>query len=177
MCGRSVVTPSTPATEIVPVNRGGRPPFNKKLMLVSICAELEKGKSLVEIGQMEGFPARRTIHEWCENYPEVSAQIQRALDIGCDAMADEALRIADNSALDVGPDGKVNSEVVARSKLRVDTRLRLLACRSKRYNPHGEKGGTVVNVGVQVNAMTDEARERIREKKQRAIAFERAAKA
>jgi len=55
----------------------------------------------------------------------------RARERGCDAIAEDSLAIADDSSGDmiVDDDGEVrfDSENVARSKLRVDTRMRLIA--------------------------------------------------
>ncbi len=75
------------------------------------------------------MPAVRTVHDWCDYYPEFAANYARARADGYDAIAADCLRIADESGGDVietanGP--KLNSEFAARSKIRIETRLRLL---------------------------------------------------
>jgi hypothetical protein len=70
----------------------------------------------------------------------LSVAIARAREIGYDAMAEDCLRIADDAANDWmetehGP--RLNAEHVQRSKLRIETRLKLLA----KWNPkkYGER--------------------------------------
>ena len=166
MCGRGVVTAdiiaepaATPA-----VNRGPQNPFDKKLMLASICDELRKGRGLASICAQEGFPSRQTVQNWQNAWPEVALQIACARQIGWEKLLEETVEIADDPT----------EKDPARTKVRVWTRFEVL----KRLDParYGDKPPqTTVNVGVQVNAMSDEQRERIREKKQRAIDFERKA--
>lgn len=62
---------------------------------------------------------------------DVSLAIARAREDGFDQIAMDALRIADYGDDDRVPDGdgnlRTDSEVIQRSKLRVETRLKLLA--------------------------------------------------
>lgn len=62
---------------------------------------------------------------------QLSADIARAREAGFDQIAMDALAIADETAFDTreGKDGALtpNSEWITRSRLRVDTRLKLLA--------------------------------------------------
>jgi|SRR6185369_465000 len=62
---------------------------------------------------------RRTIHDWREANPTFAAQFARAKLDGFDAIADDTLTIADDVPAD--------TEEVQRAKLRVETRLKLLA--------------------------------------------------
>jgi hypothetical protein len=85
------------------------------------------------------MPSRTTVFEWMSNQ-SFSERIARARELGADAIAEEALSIADDGSFDTvetdrGP--KMDSEWVARSKLRVETRLKLLA----KWSPkkYGEK--------------------------------------
>jgi hypothetical protein len=83
------------------------------------------------------MPAARTVRDWIEQKPEVSAAIARAREIGFDAIAQDTLAIADDGRNDfmgrLAADGDekaqlaFNAEHVQRSRLRVDTRLKLLA--------------------------------------------------
>jgi hypothetical protein len=95
-----------------------------------ICERLSKGEPLAQICRDAGMPAARTVREWQEKDDEFSAAIARAREDGFDAIAIEALEIADDGSRDykTGPRGiVVDQDHVQRSKLRVETRLKLLA--------------------------------------------------
>ena len=131
--------------------RPGRPTKFTRELLNEIGARLEKGEPLTWICKDEHMPDARTVHRWGEEDKEVSSFIARARDIGFDAIAEDALKIADDGSNDtyVDADGnkRVDADVIQRSKLRVETRLKLLAkwC-PRRY---GDVSPTV-NVGVGV---------------------------
>lgn len=95
-----------------------------------ICRRLSTGEPLAQICRDEGFPHDDTVRSWADSDPNFAQAIARAREKGFDAIALECLHIADDSSGDVietdnGP--RVNAEFVARSRLRVDTRLKLLA--------------------------------------------------
>lgn len=77
------------------------------------------------------MPPWRTVYGWLQDNEEFSARFARAREIGFDAIAQECLDIADESAFDAieGENGviRANAEFIQRSKLRVETRLKLLA--------------------------------------------------
>lgn len=76
------------------------------------------------------MPASRTVSDWKAAHPAFAADFACARDEGYDAIAVDCLDIADDSDRDtiVGEHGpKADSEWIARSRLRVDTRLKLLA--------------------------------------------------
>ena len=82
------------------------------------------------------MPAVRTVTDWTEQRPDVAASIARARQIGFDAIAAATLEIADDARNDwmerLGDDEapigyQINGEHIQRSRLRVDTRLKLLA--------------------------------------------------
>lgn len=114
-----------------------------------ICRQLAEGVPLREICRQDGMPEWRTIYDWMVKDDAavaagggagLSASIARAREIGYDAMAEDCLRIADDAANDWmetehGP--RLNAEHVQRSKLRIETRLKLLA----KWNPkkYGER--------------------------------------
>jgi hypothetical protein len=96
----------------------------------AILERLEKGEPLQQICRSEGFPAARTVYDWIDENPEFAASFAHARARGFDAIAADCLRIADESEGDVietehGP--KLNGEFAARSKIRIETRLKLLA--------------------------------------------------
>lgn len=76
---------------------------------------------------MEGMPHQATIMAWLDgSRPEFSEQYARAREAQADKLAEEALTIADDGRNDTYMDAdgnvKTDSEVIQRSKLRVDTR-------------------------------------------------------
>jgi hypothetical protein len=79
----------------------------------------------------EKFPDRRTISNWRRSFPEFDAQFLAARDAGFDAIAEQCLDIADDGSRDytIGEDGREvpDHDHIQRSKLRVDTRLKLLS--------------------------------------------------
>ncbi len=94
-----------------------------------ICERLEAGESLRKAAKAEGTTAA-TVLRWKDQFPEFSKQYARAREIGYNLLADELLEISDDGAGDYedterGPVAK--PEVVARARLRVDTRKWMLA--------------------------------------------------
>ena len=86
------------------------------------------------------MPAVRTVSHWKESNPLFLADFARAREDGFDALAAECLEISDDSCHDTisGDNGdRPDAEWIARSRLRVETRLKLLAkwCPKK----YGEK--------------------------------------
>lgn len=121
-------------------------------VLESILAHIAAGKSLESWCQEKADrPTARTVRFWREQNPEFASAFARAREDGCDAIAAQALAIADDGGNDTVYDdegrARANSEWIARSRLRVDTRLKLLACWSSRYSPQvrhaGAEGGPV----------------------------------
>lgn len=113
-----------------------RPSKKTKALVEAICAKLAEGVPLTEICNAKGMPAPRTVRDWIGSDPEVSAAIARAREDGFDAIAAECLEIADDSRNDwmerMAANGdpiaiQFNGEHVQRSRLRVETRLKLLA--------------------------------------------------
>lgn len=145
-----------------------RPTKKNDKLLQEITERLSQGEPLAQICRDEGMPAARTVREWQQNDEQVSAAIARAREEGFDAIAAECLDIADdgrndwmNRAADAGDEQALqfNGEHVQRSKLRVDTRLKLLA----KWDPkrYGER--LAVDHGVQ-----DNLAERLRAARERA---------
>jgi hypothetical protein len=94
-----------------------------------ICARLSKGETVSEIARQLQI-GRTTIHDWRAENPQFFEQFARAKDEGYDAIADSVFEIADDGKRDyvVGEDGVyLDRDHIQRSKLRVETRLKLLA--------------------------------------------------
>lgn len=98
---------------------------------------LSKGIPLAVLCREEGMPDRVTIYRWRDDDEVLAQRIARAREAGFDAIAEEAMEIADDGRNDwvmrYGEDEdenvgwRLNGEHVQRSKLRIETRLKLLA--------------------------------------------------
>lgn len=115
---------------------GGRPSLYTARLAAEICAQIETGKSLVDVAAISGMPKRDAIYAWLDQHKEFADMYVRAREIRADRMAESLLEIADDGRNDwmeeFDKDGeslgwKLNGEHVQRSKLRVDARKWLLA--------------------------------------------------
>lgn len=103
----------------------GRPSDYGPEIAALICSRLADGNSLRTICKADDMPDARTVYRWLESHEEFRQQYARAREDQADALAEEILEIADDSAADYvetddGP--RLNSEHVQRSRLRVDAR-------------------------------------------------------
>jgi hypothetical protein len=110
----------------------GRPSEYTAEVATAICARLASGETLRAICRDDGMPAESTVRGWALDDREgFAAQYARSREIGYMAMADEALEIADDGSNDTykTEEGQeaTNHDVIARSRLRVDTRKWLLS--------------------------------------------------
>lgn len=116
-----------------------------------ICERIATGEPLRAICRDEGMPSKSQVYNWMDKshadfVPEFAGRFARAREEGYDEIAQSAMDIADDDSRDWEPvrdaDGqiigvKVDGEHVQRSKLRIETRLKLLA----KWDPkrYGEK--------------------------------------
>src|SRR3990167_3897356 len=81
--------------------------------------------------KFDDMPNKDTINEWRYKYPDFSAQYAQAKIFQIETLIDEIIDIADNSTQDeiINDQGVrvCNSEFIARSRLRIDTRKWLAA--------------------------------------------------
>lgn len=103
-----------------------------------ILARLSEGEPLRAIlrSDPDRFPSKSVFYAWMEGDDSLKARFLKAREEGADALAEECLEIADDARNDwmerQGEDGQgegfqLNGEHVQRSKLRIHTRLQLLA--------------------------------------------------
>lgn len=123
----------------------GRPTTFTKELGDHICDWISKGGSLRKLCKQDDMPDISSVILWVvkgnrhvEEYKDFSIQYQQAQDDRTEVWAEELNEIADDSDADYifTDDGKriTNSEAIARSKLRVDTRKWLLSkLRPKKY--------------------------------------------
>lgn len=123
----------------------GRPSSFTQEIAGEICARLSKGEPLTQICRDEKMPAVRTVSDWKAADEQFSASIARAREEGYDQIAADCLTIADDIQADTlaTENGeRPNTEWIARSKLRIETRLKLLAkWDPKRYGERLAIGG------------------------------------
>jgi hypothetical protein len=109
-----------------------------------ICERLSVGETLVSICNDAHMPARQTVSDWCIADADFAGQFARARDRGFDAIAADCLRIADETEVGIETtekdDGSIETkrgDMLGHRKLRIETRLKLLA----KWDPkrYGEK--------------------------------------
>lgn len=137
---------------------GGRPIEYTKEIGDKICAELSSGKSLLRICA-EAKISRPAVFNWLYKVPEFAANYAHAREIWADAEFDNLLQIADDGSNDtyVDEDGnvKVDHDVVARSRLRIDTRKWALARMSPRK--YSERTTVDTNINVSLTQLIEQS--------------------
>lgn len=132
----------------------GRPSKYTPELATEIVLRISKGEPLRQICRDEHMPHWTVVYDWQTADKEFSLRIAHARELGEEAIAQECIEIADNATNDwmannsTSPNAepyRLNGEHVQRSKLRIETRLKLLA----KWNPRkwGEK--VDLNHGVQ----------------------------
>jgi hypothetical protein len=143
----------------------GRPSKYTPELATQIFNRISAGEPLLQICKEPGMPDRQTVYDWLGRDPVLSLQFTRARDAGCDAMAEEALVIANtphvgqkkvfSSGGDEDGVTVTEEDMLGHRKLQIETRLKLLAC----WNP--KKYGTKVALGgdpgnpIQVEAQVE----------------------
>ena len=91
-----------------------------------ICVRIAEGESLRKICKDEKMPSLVSVWRWLNESETLSKQYTRAREEQAETFVDEILDIADDNKDDTYLDenGKliINQEVIARSRLRVDSR-------------------------------------------------------
>lgn len=112
--------------EIIPPVRPRRNQYNR----IELTPELKEdivqrtaaGELLKHILNDENMPTRMTIKREQDRDPEFAEAMKAARQVAADIYVEEMMEIADDATEDVRPDGTINYELVARSKLRIDQR-------------------------------------------------------
>jgi len=117
----------------------GQPTKKTAAICNEICKRLADGEPLAQICRDKKMPCPNSVRNWMEKDKELNEAIARAREDGEDKIAADCLEIADNATNDymAKQDGEgatayaLNGEHIQRSKLRIETRLKLLA----KWNP------------------------------------------
>lgn len=109
----------------------GRPTTFDPILADEIIEWMSGGKSLVSYCAQDGKPARSTVFRWLGLHRDFSDSYSRAREAQADAIFDDCLDIADGKNADVRLNDAgalvVDGEVVRRSQVRIDTRLKVAA--------------------------------------------------
>lgn len=115
------------------VKRGAKRKYDPALFVDEICERLMNGETLRSICRGGDFPSWQVVYEWANQDDEITDRIARAREAGFDAIAMQALEIADTpqEGESVTEDDKgtrvTRGDMLGHRKLQVDTRLKLLA--------------------------------------------------
>ena len=104
---------------------------------------------------LPGHPDRSTVHRWVEKDEDFARRFARARDLGWDVIAEETAALAEqrpDMITDAAGNERVDAGYVQWQRLRVDTRLRLLA----KWSPkkYGDRVALDHAGGVSINVVT-----------------------
>lgn len=109
----------------------GRPSKFTQQIAETICERLSLGESLRSICRDEAMPGQTTVFRWLSDDETFRKQYTHAREVQADSWADDIIEIADDGLNDTYKDAegieRTNADVIARSRLRVDTRKWLMA--------------------------------------------------
>lgn len=132
-------------------------------MADQVCEHLMNGKSLRKIEAIAGMPNRLTILRWLRENPSFQTQYAHAREEQAEALAEEILDISDDGANDTYVDDegveRTNHDVIARSRLRVDSRKWIASkLKPKKYGEstqvkHADADGNKLDIVSVVQAL------------------------
>jgi len=126
-----------------PKKKTGRPSKYTPELAAEICERLSNGEPLRQICRDDHMPAWTSVYSWMAADADLSERIAHAREQGFEALAEEALLIADTPMLgqkqvmsDQGTSTTLE-DMLGHRKLQIETRLKLLA----KWNPkkYGDK--------------------------------------
>src|SRR5690349_18857119 len=103
------------AEPVTPAKRLGRKPrvaYSERVE-AKILEKLRDGETLTAICKAKNMPRASLVRQWAAADEAFGEKYQRARELGCHAMADKIIDLADNVATDPGK--------VARDRLKVDS--------------------------------------------------------
>lgn len=137
----------------------GKKKFDRDAIIENVLARVGKGEPLAAICRGEGMPCVSSVYDWLNQDEAMAGRFARAREEGFDALAAECLEIADDPSKDYRTNDRgellVDSDHIQRSKLRIETRLKLLAkWDPKRYGDKLEVGGAGKDGAILIQAVT-----------------------
>lgn len=134
--------------------------FSEELVS-SILARIADGESVNKICSGADMPTRKSFFEWVLNDPELQRRYELAIVARTDYYAEEIIQIADDgmndSYVDDQGNNRVDNDVIARSKLRVDARKWFVS----KMNPKKYGDKIAIDADVKVTPKMDEVEARI----------------
>lgn len=109
-----------------------------------IAALYADGKSLRDIGQMDGMPDYVTLWRWKAEHPEFATVLAHARTAKAEVLATEGCELVDEP-LDLSLDGKIASAGVTRANNRANYRKWLAGCLDR--ETYGERPAVEVKIG------------------------------
>jgi hypothetical protein len=117
----------------------GRPTVRNETLIDQIIERVTNGEPLAQVLRTDGMPCVSAFYNWLNADKELDGRFARAREFGHDAIAVEALRIADTplegqtvTSKEWGEEIKTE-DMLGHRKLQVETRLKLLAKWDRRY--------------------------------------------
>ena len=108
---------------------------DRSAIIDEIVERLANGEPLRQICRDEKMPGWRIVYDWMDADKEIAARIASGRELGEEAILADCLRIADDGKSDIYLDSegreRADMDHIQRSKLRIETRLKLLA----KWNP------------------------------------------
>jgi hypothetical protein len=101
------------------------PKAEKQQKITEVLSNMRNGKSLRQ-SAIKANIAKQTFLDWVDKDPELSGQYAHARAAMIDKIADDIMTIADEELVATG-EGRVDSAMVQKQRLRVDTRKWLLS--------------------------------------------------
>lgn len=109
----------------------GRPTIYNEVIRDAFCERVAAGESVRSICRDDDYPEMKTIFRWISKHDDFRQLYEKAKEMAMLAMAEELLDIADDGRNDTYVDDegrpKVDTDVIQRSRLRVDTRKWLMS--------------------------------------------------
>lgn len=116
------------------------PKLEKQKKITEVLKHMREGQSLRQSSIKAGV-AKQTFLDWVDKDPELSGQYAQARADMIDCLADEIIEIADEKLTPTG-DGKVDSAMVQKQKLRIEARKWSLSKQApKKYGDKLELSG------------------------------------
>lgn len=134
----------------------GRLTIRTEAKVEQILERVTAGEPLAQVLRTEGMPKPSTFYDWLNADADLAGRFARAREFGADAIAADALKLADVPPA-YGPDSKIDGGDVQHRKLQIETRLKLLAkWDPKRYGDKLELAGDAkAPLTVHVVKLTD----------------------
>lgn len=136
---------------------------DKENVFNSIIQDIEDGKALRTILKYSGMPSSSTFYIWIEEDDAKSKRYTHACEVRADNIFEDILSIADDSENDIKYDSdgreRTDSEVIQRSKLRVEARKWYLSkLNPKKYSDKIDINSNNINQNFNQDLTSEEAK-------------------